>query len=166
MKNRYFSFIAIIVMALISVNFASCEKSEEVIPDNPIETKDTFSVSFTLKLILETPYDAVNYVVDYESSGLSGALVVCSADGNDYFNVRISKTDFADGVTYEKNVVVTGDSARTMIGMDLFIGAELSIWPKIKTGGPYVKQHTTPETPIWTKVAKNNTYEIKIYFEE
>jgi len=161
---RYFFIIAMLGMALI--NFTSCEKDNEISPENPIETKDTFSVSFTLKLTLETPYDAANYVVDYERSGLSGSLAACSTNGNEYFIVRIDKNDFADGVTYEKNIVVTGDSARAMIGMGLLIGAELSVWPKVKTGGPYVKQYTTPETPTWTKVKKNNSFEIKVYFEE
>jgi hypothetical protein len=165
MKNCYFSFMAIIVMALITVNFASCEKSEEPIPDNPIEVKDTFSVSFTIKVTLETPYDAAKYFHD-DDSGLIGSLTTCSADGNDYFNIFVNKADFADGVTYEKTVVVTGDSARTMIGMDLVAGAGVKIWPRENYSGGYVKQWTTPESPILAKVEKNNSYEIKVYFEE
>lgn len=162
MKTRYFFIIAMLGMALM--NFVACEKDNEIIPNNPIEPKDTFSVSFSLKLTLETPYEAANYVVD--EYGLNASLNVFNSSGWGYLSIPISLTSFEDGVTYEKNIVVTGDSARAMIGMDMNIGGSIDMWPKVKTGGPYVKQHTVPETPTWMKVEKNNCYEIKVYFEE
>jgi hypothetical protein len=155
-------------MAIIGMNFASCDKSEEIVPDNPIEVKDTFSVSFTIKVTLETYYDATKYWHD-DTGGLEAWIdVYYTKDGYpyDYLVIPISLTDFKDGVTYEKNVVVTGDSARAIIDMDLVAGAMVRIWPRENYHGGYVKQWTTPESSIYTEVEKNNSFEIKVYFED